>query len=449
MPLPILQRTAEESAPEGANCRVFVSFSHKDMKLAERFITFLSVKVRTLPQLLIREQQIFFDRQRLRAGDEWDEAIQQALEEAHYFVFLISIDSLSSRFCLSRELKIAASRRIPIFPILLQDCPWEDLPIEGDPANRTLGAFAALPKNDNFDLCAIGSWRGKRDEALNRTVEQLSNAFLTYKAPAVVQPLTQSDGHRAPALLPYFCNQIDIVNQFNRRIQAWDNSALLVMSRGHYNDNLPRFWDRLREKNLKDYLSLRKSQLLEPRPLILPVPRAWTGDKEHLTSSMMSALSESLTGNAFELRDPVALSSYLTGLRGVVPLVASLPSASLQALAASLRSLIDLLEHSPLGAHLERLAIAIFLEQRSLISIGDLCRALKLSGYGRTSVVDLEPLQQIDAGDVRRWFRDHAIDRLSGTSEEDLVQKVFGFKQNSRRLRLGQFDMRVRPFLGL
>src|SRR6476659_8661276 len=125
MPLPILQQTTEIRLSDKA-CRVFVSYSHKDMEDAKEFIKFFGLKLRGTPKLRITMEQVFFDRNKLLAGDEWDESIQRALEEAQYFVFLVSADSLYSSYCYSRELKIAAARALPILQIVLDHCPWEE-----------------------------------------------------------------------------------------------------------------------------------------------------------------------------------------------------------------------------------------------------------------------------------------------------------------------------------
>ena len=92
MPLPIVQQAIDVQPPE-KNCRVFVSYSHRDMKDAEQFIKFFSLKLRGTEKLRITEEQVFFDRDRLLAGDEWDESIQRALDQARYFILLISVDS--------------------------------------------------------------------------------------------------------------------------------------------------------------------------------------------------------------------------------------------------------------------------------------------------------------------------------------------------------------------
>lgn len=99
---------------------------------AQAFMENLRLLLRGMDELRISEGQVFFDRNKLRAGDDWDETIQCALEEADYFIFLVSTHSLNSNYCYSRELETAARRSLPIIQVVLKDCPWEHQPIPGD-----------------------------------------------------------------------------------------------------------------------------------------------------------------------------------------------------------------------------------------------------------------------------------------------------------------------------
>jgi hypothetical protein len=128
MPLPIIHQSAETQLINERRCKIFVSYSHKDMDDAEKFIEFFDLQLRGTQELDITREHIFFDCHKLKAGDVWDDSIQQALDEAKYFILLVSANSLSSSYCFSRELATAVARALPILPILLKPCPWEHNP---------------------------------------------------------------------------------------------------------------------------------------------------------------------------------------------------------------------------------------------------------------------------------------------------------------------------------
>ncbi|HEY7641126.1 MAG TPA: toll/interleukin-1 receptor domain-containing protein [Steroidobacteraceae bacterium] len=448
MPLPTLQPGTDTAAAQPKACRIFVSYSHKDKNDALTFMKYLRLKLKAL-QLGIEPEQVYVERQKLLAGDEWDAGIQLALDEAEYFVFLVSVDSLSSEYCVKRELAFAVQRGIPVLPIILKPCPWDGQPIVGDPQNRKLGVFAAIPKDEAFDLIEISKWQGGVDDAWNTVVQQLGERLVRDKARAVVPAsITQTTQPppRVSSLLPYFCNQVPTLNEFDGQIRKWESSALLVLSRGLYDDNVPRFWERLRIKNLKDYLTVRNGQMLEPRPLVWPYDGSRRGGKEQLATNMLGAVSNALTRNAFQLQNATALSEWLVGLNGVQPLVTTLPRQKKAEQAAGIRTLLDLLEQcAALQAPLQKLVVAAFITDKELQSEG-FGAALKPGNYPHTLVIDLAPLIEIDEQDIRSWHRDQEIESLCRVVEEDFVKQIFVEPQPAS-LRLGTFEERAKPIL--
>lgn len=62
--------------------KIFLSYAHEQRPIAEEVSITLSV----------RGYDVFFDRSTLKAGLEYDSAIQKAVEQCDLFVFLISPD---------------------------------------------------------------------------------------------------------------------------------------------------------------------------------------------------------------------------------------------------------------------------------------------------------------------------------------------------------------------
>ena len=92
-------------------------------------------KDRLLTQLGVLQQQsileLWHDR-RIGAGADWYQEICQAMEAAHVAVLLISAHFLTSSFILREEVSCLLTRRqqegLPIVPILVTPCAWEEVP---------------------------------------------------------------------------------------------------------------------------------------------------------------------------------------------------------------------------------------------------------------------------------------------------------------------------------
>src|SRR5215472_413046 len=84
--------------------RIFLSYSHKDEDLCDRFLIHLSQLKR---QGLIEP---WHDR-RITAGAEWAGAIDEHLNSAHLIILLVSPDFLASDYCNDVEMKRALERR--------------------------------------------------------------------------------------------------------------------------------------------------------------------------------------------------------------------------------------------------------------------------------------------------------------------------------------------------
>lgn len=457
MPLPIIQRPVEIVPTDKKGIRVFVSYSHRDAEGSKLFTEFFLNQLDATPELRIKKEHVYYDRAKLHAGDDWHESIQQALDEAQYFIFLVSNNSLSSKYCITRELANAAKRDLPILQILLSPCPWEGRPIPEDRKKRTLGAIGALPKDDQFRLRPISGWRDRAD-VWNRVVKDITTLMLSKQAQPVpwdimVEPLSREQLQlRQTPLLPYLCNQDAAVSRFNDRIKIWDNKlekkALMVLVRGIHDDNIPRFWNRLNCKNLQDWLAVRNEQLLPTSHLMWPSWDGRTLKMENEMAFMREALSESLTKTPFALLDASSLQKWLATGDGVVPVETILPKASKKYIRATLQALLNLIEECPTGTRLDRLVFSVMVENQELIAERDLCKALNLKNHSKTHIIELMPLRELSMDDIRRWHHAHEIEKISGFNDDQLMQKVFGDRMNSS-VRMRPFDILVRPFLGL
>lgn len=454
MPLPnqISQQSTDPTGTERKGCRVFVSYSHNDSEDAKEFMKYLKLQLLSSPEMAISPEQVFFDRNKLHAGEDWDESIQTALDQAEYFIFLVSVNSLNSTYCYSRELAVAVEKSLHIIQVILNPCPWNNLPIPQDPKKRRLGELGALPKDDRFSLKPVSDWTGKdRAHVWNEVVNQITHAI----SQPVVQPVRDhaisteaatTSQQKFGILLPYFCNQTIAVNDFNKRIKLWNNTALLVLVKGIYDDDLPGFWKRLHHKNLNDYLATRNAKLQEPRPFIWPPSAGQKVDAQEIKSDMISALSDALTRNPFQLMDETALSHWLSSSSEIIPLVTNFDKAPKKYLIASIRALLDLLEQCPAETPLNRLAIAVMVEDSELMNEKDLYKTLKMSSYQRTHLIEIDPLKPIGKDDISRWYRDEKVEKLIQVNEENLLRNHFA-DLLIQPLRMRKFAAKINEIL--
>lgn len=101
---------------------VFISYAHADRAELLPF-------VEQLQPLVEREQlNLFFDAERLQAGDVWDDKLQAALQSCELFLLFASPASLASAFCIQRELLVAIDRQrrgqCRVVPVVLRPCDW-------------------------------------------------------------------------------------------------------------------------------------------------------------------------------------------------------------------------------------------------------------------------------------------------------------------------------------
>ena len=102
--------------------KVFLSYSHRDEELCQRFLVHLSQ--------LKRDGLIepWHDR-RITAGSEWANDISEHLKSAHIIILLVTADFLNSDYCNDIEMTHALERREKgealVVPVILRPCDWQ------------------------------------------------------------------------------------------------------------------------------------------------------------------------------------------------------------------------------------------------------------------------------------------------------------------------------------
>ena len=105
--------------------KIFISYSHKDVEWKDRLLNHLGV-------LQQQEQLDFWTDDEIRIGDTWFKKIEDAMNAANVAIFLVSANSLTSKFILREEIRRLLERRdkegLAIFPILVRPCAWQRVP---------------------------------------------------------------------------------------------------------------------------------------------------------------------------------------------------------------------------------------------------------------------------------------------------------------------------------
>jgi hypothetical protein len=132
--------------------KVFISYSHKDESFKNELVTML---------IGLQRRGIVDTWQdcRIEPGDEWNKAIQNAMNECDLALLLVSPDYIASRFIQEEEQPKFLQRRkemqLCVIPIIVRPCTWESEPVLKD--------LQALPK-DGKAVIKFSKASGARDE---------------------------------------------------------------------------------------------------------------------------------------------------------------------------------------------------------------------------------------------------------------------------------------------
>jgi hypothetical protein len=135
--------------------KAFVSYSHRDEAMRERFDAHLS--------MLRKEGSItdWYDR-KIVAGGRIDDEVKRQLDSSQLFLALVSPDFLNSGYCYDKEMTRAIERdaagEMAIVPIIAEPCDWLASP---------LGKFKAIPRDGK----AISEWTNKNTAWLDVVTE--------------------------------------------------------------------------------------------------------------------------------------------------------------------------------------------------------------------------------------------------------------------------------------
>jgi len=147
-----------------ARTKVFISYSHKDERWRERLVGHLGVLERAgLIQLC--------DDHKIRAGEDFMRRIHEDMLQARIAVLLVSADFLTSEFIQVQEVPRLfdqhASDGMTIYPLLVRECAWQEVP--------WLATLQVRPR----DAKAVAARRDKADQVLADVAREVAELART------------------------------------------------------------------------------------------------------------------------------------------------------------------------------------------------------------------------------------------------------------------------------
>ncbi|MEM7085540.1 MAG: toll/interleukin-1 receptor domain-containing protein [Bacteroidota bacterium] len=167
---------------------IFVSYSSKDKPFALEF-------VKELQRLGIN---VWIDQLGIQLGENWDNAIEEALEKSNTFLLFMSPTAVTSQN-VQDEVHIAIERKKRLVPVLIQQCDipmrWQrfqyaDLTKNPNKGLQRIMEFLGIEKTANQKLKEILSLIGVSEavetEAANTTKENESNTIEEQEADLLI-----------------------------------------------------------------------------------------------------------------------------------------------------------------------------------------------------------------------------------------------------------------------
>jgi len=140
-------------SPRKRQAKAFISYSHQDRTYLDRLMVHLKPLMRK--GLL----DVWVDT-RIKTGDRWQEAIQNALENSSIAILLISADFMASDFIVDNELPPLLSRAevkgTKVLPVVLSPCRFDRDPMlsrfqSANPPDRPLSSMSHDEREAVYD----------------------------------------------------------------------------------------------------------------------------------------------------------------------------------------------------------------------------------------------------------------------------------------------------------
>jgi hypothetical protein len=120
---------------------IFISYAHKDKTLFE--------EVRKHLDCLEYMSGKFWTDQEILGGQEWNKEIEAAIDDAHLAILLLSPEFIVSDYIRTREMSMFMDRaragKLIVYPVLLETCAWNVIPVIEERQVRPRGDTEPVP----------------------------------------------------------------------------------------------------------------------------------------------------------------------------------------------------------------------------------------------------------------------------------------------------------------
>lgn len=137
----LLENIESKTAPLAK--KIFVSYSKSDEDYKEEF----------KDHMITLETQGFaeiFDDRKIESGDEWEKVLERQINDCDYFVCLVSVGFLKTKYIQNKEIPRAFAQGKKIILLIIKSCDWEKTPIKR--SDLTLGDLNAHNKGTVIGL---------------------------------------------------------------------------------------------------------------------------------------------------------------------------------------------------------------------------------------------------------------------------------------------------------
>ena len=159
---------------------VFMSYAHTDNESAnpkerwlDRFLQFL--------RPLVRQQDLtIWSDQDIKVGEKWHERIESQLEAAKAVILLVSPGFLASDYIANNELPVllknAADRGVPVLPITISPCLYEETTFKYPDPKRGPNEFtlASIQSANPPSKTLVEMDEGEQNRVLLKVAKQLA-----------------------------------------------------------------------------------------------------------------------------------------------------------------------------------------------------------------------------------------------------------------------------------
>jgi len=425
---------------------IFISYSHDDFGHAVELLDALKNALATRPDLPFRASDIYFDDDRMSAGDRWVQDIHTHLHRSALLVALVSTPYLRSEYCIPYEVDVARSLGMGVIPVILSPCSWEERPIGHGEDQVMLGRLHAIPRKSNRAHPVV-SWR-PRAKAWTQVAEEVLRKIADLGRLPASGPRAVVEPH-VPPLLPihrFACNQKAQHELAEDLLKDWAGGASLVILKGLADDQAAGFARWLQLERLAKFRSFRHGDGLLPiRPFEMPMDAVLDSISDpDLEQVILAVLSKALSsdGNPDLLLTPASLGAFLSRQHGVRPLLWTLPHAPVGRISNSFRILVQILEKCPPDAPLGRLLFCFILEEGIRNEWADLGEAFGKRSGPRMRVVNLPPLEAFGVGDVAKWCHEKRSD--AGAAIDEAALRAVLFDESRQSVRFSRFESALR-----